>query len=53
MLRLTALGPLIWIVALATALFASGTITLVLIAIVFVMFLFDMPIREEPDDPAA
>jgi len=53
MLRLTALGPLIWIVALATALFASGTITLVLIAVVFVMFMFDMPIREEPADPAS
>jgi uncharacterized membrane protein len=51
MLLLTALGPLIWIVALATALFASGTITLILIAIVFVMFMFDMPIREEPADP--
>ena len=52
MLLLTAMGPLIWIVALATALFASGTITLALIAIVFIMFMFDMPIREEPADPA-
>ena len=48
-LRLTMLGPLIWIVALVTALLASGTITLVLITIVFAIFLFEPPVREQPD----
>jgi uncharacterized membrane protein len=52
-LRLTGLGPLIWLIALATALLASGTITLILIAIVFLMFMFEMPMREQPGDPAA
>jgi hypothetical protein len=52
MLLLTAMGPIIWIVALATAVFANGTITLILIAIVFVMFMFDMPVRQERADPA-
>jgi uncharacterized membrane protein len=51
--RLTGLGPLIWLVALAAAVLANGTITLALIAIVFVMFMFEMPIRQEPDDPAS
>jgi len=46
-LRLVVLGPLIWLVALATALFASRTVTLALIAILFVAFLFEAPIREE------
>jgi len=50
---LTALGPVIWVIALATALFASGTITLILIAIVFVMFMFEPPIGEEPTDAAS
>jgi uncharacterized membrane protein len=45
--RLTALGPVIWIVALGTALLANGTITLILITIVFVLFLFEVPMREE------
>ena len=47
-LRITALGPLIWLVALATAVVANSTITLVLITIVFAIFLFEMPVREEP-----
>jgi uncharacterized membrane protein len=51
--RLTALGPLIWLVALATALLANGTITLVLIAFVFALFMFEVPIREEPGDVGA
>ena len=48
-LALTAMGPAIWIVALATALLANGTITLILIALVFVMFMFEVPIRETSD----
>ena len=40
-LRLAALGPVIWMVALGSAVFAGGTITLILIAVVFVMFLFE------------
>jgi uncharacterized membrane protein len=45
--RLTALGPIIWIGALATAVFANGTLTLVLIALVFVLFMFEMPVGDE------
>lgn len=52
-LRLTALGPLIWVVALVTALLANGTITLALIAIVFVLFMFEAPIREDRVEAAA
>jgi uncharacterized membrane protein len=52
-LRLTTLGPVIWIVALATALLASGTITLILIAIVFGLFMFEVPIGEQPGDAAS
>jgi len=51
--RLTVLGPLIWIVALATALLANGTITLVLMSILYVIFLFEPPVGEEPLDPAS
>ncbi len=48
--KVTALGPLIWLVALATALLASGTITLILIVVVFVIFMFETPIGEEADE---
>lgn len=52
-LRLALLGPVIWIMALGTALVASGTITLVLIAIVYVLFLFEPPMRMHPADETA
>ena len=52
-LRLAALGPLIWLVALGSAAFASGAVTLILIAIVFVMFMFEPRMREEPAEAAS
>jgi len=51
--RLAGLGPLIWLVALGTALLANGTITLILIALVFALFMFEVPIREEPGEAAS
>ena len=52
-LRLAALGPLIWLVALGCATLASGAITLILIAIVYVMFMFEPRMREEPAEAAS
>jgi uncharacterized membrane protein len=49
-LQIAALGPLIWIVALLAALFISGTVALVLMAVVLFIFMFEVPIGEE--DPA-
>jgi uncharacterized membrane protein len=49
-LLVTALGPMIWIGALVTALLASGTVTLALIAIVFLVFLFEPPIGQQSAD---
>lgn len=49
-LRMTSMGPLIWIGALVTAILANGTITLILIAVVFALFLFEPP---EPDEGAS
>jgi uncharacterized membrane protein len=46
-LRVAALGPLIWIVALFAALFVSGTVTLVLMAVILVIFMFEVPVGEE------
>jgi uncharacterized membrane protein len=46
-LRIAALGPIIWIVALMSALFVSGTITLVLMAVILVVFMFEVPVGEE------
>jgi uncharacterized membrane protein len=51
--EIDALGPLIWLVALATALLANGTITLILIATVIAMFMFEVPIGEQPDKAAS
>lgn len=45
--RFTAVGPLIWLFALATAILANGTITLILIAVVFALFLFEPPTPDE------
>jgi uncharacterized membrane protein len=42
-LRIAALGPVIWIVALVSALFLNGTITLVLMAVILVLFLQEVP----------
>ena len=49
-LRLAALGPLIWMIALGCAVFASGAITLIVIAVVFAMFLFEPRMREGPPE---
>jgi uncharacterized membrane protein len=50
-LRIAALGPLIWVVALASALFLSGTITLVLMAVILVVFLQEVPAGAEEASP--
>jgi uncharacterized membrane protein len=42
-LRIAALGPLIWVVALASALFLNGTITLILMAVILVIFIQEVP----------
>jgi uncharacterized membrane protein len=53
-LRIAALGPLIWVVALASALFLSGTITLVLMAVILVLFLQEVPAgADETESPKA
>lgn len=46
-LRPTSMSPVIWLVALATALLANGTIALILIAVVFALFLFEPPAPDE------
>jgi uncharacterized membrane protein len=48
--RISALGPVIWLIALATALLANGTITLVLIAVVFGLFMIEVPVREQAEE---
>jgi len=54
--RVTTLGPVIWIVALASALFLNGAITLVLMALILILFVREAPLSlgdrpEEPDAP--
>jgi TMEM175 potassium channel family protein len=48
-LRVVALGPLIWTVALAAALFVSNTVALVLTAVLAVVFMLDLPTAEGGD----
>jgi len=43
-MRVAALGPLIWFVALLAAIFVNATITLALIALLAVLFLLDVDI---------
>jgi uncharacterized membrane protein len=43
-LRLSAVGPVIWVVAIITAAVVSGTITLILIAMIVVLFLQEVPL---------
>ena len=43
-LRLSAVGPVVWVVAIITAAMVSGTITLVLIAAIVVVFLQEVPL---------
>ena len=50
-LRIAALGPVIWVVALASALFLNGTITLILTAVILVIFLQEVPVGTS-DAPA-
>ena len=49
--RIAALGPVIWIVALLSALFLSGTITLILMGAILVLFMFEVPTLNEADSP--
>jgi uncharacterized membrane protein len=49
-LRVVALGPLIWFVALLTTLFVSSKVTLVLMAVLAVVFMFDVPIEVGAED---
>lgn len=46
-LRIAAVGPVIWVVALASALFLSGTITLVLMGLILVIFIQEVPAGDE------
>jgi uncharacterized membrane protein len=48
-MRIVALGPLIWVVALLAALLVSSTVTLVLMAMLAIIFLLDLPTWEGPD----
>jgi hypothetical protein len=45
-IRLGAVGPLIWILALAVALLLNATITLVLDALILLLFLQEVPIGD-------
>ena len=48
-LRVVALGPLIWLVALLAAILVSGTVTLVLMVVLAIVFLLDFPTGTTPD----
>jgi uncharacterized membrane protein len=48
-LRIALLGPLIWLIALLDAIFVNGTITLILMAIILVIFMFEVPVRIQPE----
>jgi uncharacterized membrane protein len=41
--RIAALGPVIWVIALACALYLSGTITLILMAAILILFIQEVP----------
>ena len=48
-LRVALLGPLIWLLALLAAVFVSGTITLILMAVILVIFMFEVPVNVLPE----
>ena len=48
-LRVAAFGPVIWVVALLAAFFVSGTVTLVLMAVLVIVFMLDVLTGEPPD----
>jgi uncharacterized membrane protein len=48
-MRLGALGPVIWFVALIAALFVSGTISLILNVAILILFLQEVPIGDGED----
>ena len=52
-LRIAALGPVIWVVALLAALFLSGTITLILMGAILLLFMLEVPTLNQADAPAA
>ncbi len=46
-LSVTALGPVIWIIALLATLIVSGTVALVLIVMIMLIFLFEVPVSSD------
>jgi uncharacterized membrane protein len=56
-LRISAMGPVIWTIALASAVFLSGTITLVLMGLILLLFLMEVPqpaaLNEPESEPPA
>jgi len=52
-LRIAALGPVTWIVALLSAVFLNGTVTLVFMSVVLVIFLFEPPFGAQAAATAA
>ena len=55
-LRFATVGPVVWIVAILTAIFVGSAVTLILTAVVLVLFLvveLPAPIGEQPDDLSA
>ncbi|MFN8622201.1 MAG: TMEM175 family protein [Chloroflexota bacterium] len=47
--RIAMLGPVIWLVALASAIFLSGTITVILMAVIVIIFLQEAPPFGSPE----
>jgi uncharacterized membrane protein len=50
--RLSLAGPITWIVAMVAAVAVSGTITLVLMAVILLVFLQEVPTGSDPTPPA-
>jgi uncharacterized membrane protein len=48
-LRVAALGPLIWLVALLAAVLVSGTVTLLLMVVLVIVFMLDVSTGGAPD----
>jgi uncharacterized membrane protein len=48
-LRIGLLGPLTWVLALLSALFLNGTVTLIFMSVVLAVFMFEPPTPGQPD----
>jgi uncharacterized membrane protein len=48
-----AMGPVIWLVALLSAVFLSGTITLILMGLILLLFIQEVPVGRDPRAPGA